>query len=130
MNIAIYARVSTAAQAEKGYSLETQVEACEKKAVSLGATFIKRYIDDGYSGAYLERPALDDLRDAVAAGLHDYVIVYDTDRLARDTMLLLLLTEEIEKRNAILSVCSKIYITRAGGKYGKKYELKIDFVFK
>ena len=30
MNVAIYARVSTAAQAEKGYSLETQVEACRK----------------------------------------------------------------------------------------------------
>ena len=53
MNAAIYARVSTAAQAEKGYSLETQVEACRKKAVELGATFIKNYIDDGYSGAYL-----------------------------------------------------------------------------
>ena len=35
-----------------------------------------------------------------------------------------------EKRNAILQVCQKIFITRAGGKYGKKYELKIDFVFK
>ena len=58
MNIAIYARVSTAAQAEKGYSLETQVEACKQKALSLGATSIKEYVDDGYSGAYLERPAL------------------------------------------------------------------------
>mgnify|MGYP002520108440 CR=1 FL=1 len=35
-----------------------------------------------------------------------------------------------EKRNAILQVCSKIFITRTGGKHGKKYELKIDFVFK
>lgn len=96
MNIAIYARVSTAAQAEKGYSLETQVEACEKKAVSLGATFIKKYID--------------------AAKIH---------KAMKPKKL-----TYAEKRNAILSVCSKIYITRAGGKYGKKYELKIDFVFK
>ena len=55
MNAAIYARVSTAAQAEHGYSLETQIEACKQKAISLGATSIKEYIDDGYSGAYLER---------------------------------------------------------------------------
>lgn len=94
MNAAIYARVSTAAQAEHGYSLETQIEACKQKALSLGATSIKEYIDDGYSGAYLERPALDDLRDALAAKLHDYVIIYDTDRLARDTMLLLLVMQE------------------------------------
>lgn len=124
MNIAIYARVSTAAQAEKGYSLETQVEACEKKAVSLGATFIKQYIDDGYSGAYLERPALDDLRDAVAAGLHDYVIVYDTDRLARDTMLLLLLTEEIEKRATLTFVNTEYSKTPEGQLF---YEIKGSF---
>ena len=52
MNAAIYARVSTAAQAEHGYSLETQIEACKQKAISLGATSIKEYVDDGYSGAY------------------------------------------------------------------------------
>lgn len=154
MNIAIYARVSTAAQAEKGYSLETQVEACEKKAVSLGATFIKKYIDDGYSGAYLERPALDDLRAAVVnwftqnyitaeqateklealkrkeKSLQAQAVKKDIDAAKiHKAMKPKKLTYE-EKRNAILSVCSKIYITRAGGKYGKKYELKIDFVFK
>jgi hypothetical protein len=35
-----------------------------------------------------------------------------------------------EKRNAILQVCQKIFITRTGGKYGKKYDLKIEFVFR
>ena len=124
MNIAIYARVSTAAQAEKGYSLETQIEACRKKAAELGATFIKNYVDDGYSGAYLERPALDDLRDALAAGLHDYVIVYDTDRLARDTMLLLLLTEEIEK-NAVLTFVNTEYSKTPEGQLF--YEIKGSF---
>lgn len=44
MNVAIYARVSTTQQAEKGYSLETQTEDCKKKAIELGATSIKEYI--------------------------------------------------------------------------------------
>ena len=46
MNFAIYARVSTAQQAEHGYSLQTQVDACTKKAMELGATSVKNYIDD------------------------------------------------------------------------------------
>ena len=69
MNVAIYARVSTTQQAEKGYSLETQIEACKQKALSMGSTSIKEYVDDGYSGAYLERPALDSMRDAVSANM-------------------------------------------------------------
>ena len=124
MNAAIYARVSTAQQAEKGYSLETQVEACRKKAVELGATSIKEYVDDGYSGAYLERPKLDELRDALSAKLHDYVIVYDTDRLARDTLILLMLTEEIEKHATLVYVNTDYNKTPEGQLF---YEIKGSF---
>ena len=115
---------STAAQAEKGYSLKTQVEACQQKALSMGATSIKEYIDDGYSGAYLERPALDELRDALSAKLHDTVIIYDTDRLARDTMLLLLITEEIEKTATLVYVNTDYNKTPEGQLF---YEIKGSF---
>lgn len=107
MNVAIYARVSTQQQAEHGYSLQTQIDACTKKAKELGAVSVKNYIDDGYSGAYLERPALDNLRDAVAQKLHDVIIIYDIDRLSRDTMHLLLLTEELEKHARLVYVNSE-----------------------
>ena len=124
MNVAIYARVSTAQQVEHGYSLQTQVDLCRKKAIEMGATSIKEYVDDGYSGAYIERPALDDLRDALSAKLHDVVIIYDTDRLARDTMLLLLLTEEIEKTAQLVYVNSEYTKTPEGQLF---YEIRGSF---
>lgn len=107
MNAAIYARVSTAGQAEHGYSLATQIEACKRKAHEIGIENTVNYIDDGYSGAYMERPALDKLRDALAVGAHDTVIVYDTDRLARNVMSLLILTEEIEQHAQLIYVNSE-----------------------
>ena len=107
MNAAIYARVSTAGQAEHGYSLATQIEACKRKANEIGIENTVNYIDDGYSGAYMERPALDKLRDALAVGAHDTVIVYDTDRLARNVMSLLILTEEIEQHAQLIYVNSE-----------------------
>ena len=133
MNVAIYARVSTQQQAEHGYSLETQVEACRKKALELGATSIKEYIDDGYSGAYLERPKLDELRDAVGQKLHDAVVIYDIDRLSRDTMHLLLLTEEMEKHTRLVYVNSEYSRTPEGqlffeirGSFAKYERIKIQ----
>ena len=54
MRVHIYVRVSTDAQAEKGYSLSTQLEACHKRAMEIGATNIVEHIDDGYSGSNME----------------------------------------------------------------------------
>jgi site-specific DNA recombinase len=99
---ALYARVSSKLQAEHGHSLESQIAACQEKAKEIGAETVKEYIDDGYSGAYLERPALDNLRDAVRDKLYDAVIVYDPDRLSRNLAHQLLLTEEFEKLGAKL----------------------------
>ena len=109
MNAAVYARVSTDLQAEKGYSLQTQIEACTQKAKEMGAVAIKTYVDDGYSGSYLERPALDKLRDALDAKLYDMVVIYDQDRLSRTLSHQLLLTEEIEKSGAQLVFVSSEY---------------------
>lgn len=102
MNVAIYVRVSTDVQAEKGYSIPTQIEACRKKALELGAETIKEYIDNGYSGAYLERPALEELRQALCDCLFQAVVIYDPDRLSRKLSHQLLLTDEVERSGARL----------------------------
>lgn len=109
MNIAIYARVSTEIQAHEGHSLGAQVEDCKAKAYALGATMVKEYIDDGYSGAYLERPALAELREALRLKMFHAVVVYDVDRLSRNLSHQLLLTDEIEHSGATLHFVKSDY---------------------
>ena len=55
------------------------------------------YIDDGISGARLDRPALDRLRDAARRGEFDAVVILSPDRLARNYAHQWLLIEEFEK---------------------------------
>lgn len=99
---AIYARVSTDEQAHSGYSLQDQISSCRSRLLSLGLTDIHEYVDDGYSGEFLDRPALDRLRDDLRAKLIERVVVYDPDRLSRNLTNQLLLSDDIEKANAQL----------------------------
>lgn len=103
MNV-IYCRVSTDLQAETGYSIGDQIRTCHAHAAKLGLETSKtsEYIDDGYSGEYLERPALDRLRNDIQGKLIENVIVYDPDRLSRNLTNQLLLADEIEKANTNL----------------------------
>ena len=55
------------------------------------------YIDEGYSGSRLDRPALDRLRDAAREGEFDVVAVYSPDRLARRYAYQVLLLEEFRR---------------------------------
>src|SRR4051794_41771009 len=64
----LYARVSTEEQARSGYSLAQQIEALRAYATREGYEFLKEVQDAGQSGASLERPSMDRVRDLVAAG--------------------------------------------------------------
>jgi site-specific DNA recombinase len=64
----LYARVSTDEQARSGYSLAQQMEALRDYAVREGYEILEEVSDSGQSGASLERPGMDRVRDLVAAG--------------------------------------------------------------
>ena len=84
MRAALYARVSTEDQAEK-YGLSSQLTELRELAAKKSFTVPEgaEFVDDGYSGATLHRPALDRLREAVRARAFDVVLVHDPDRLSR-----------------------------------------------
>src|SRR5688500_10748234 len=87
---AIYARVSTGDQAEKGYSLPRQIEACQKFASQKGFAVAAVYQDE-ISGAkpISIRPNGYELQKAIDSRQIKSVIVYCVDRLSRDIVDLL-----------------------------------------
>lgn len=91
MKAALYIRVSTQEQVDN-YSIEVQRERLEALCKSKGWDIYETYVDGGYSGSSLERPALqqmlNDLKDI------DVVVVYKLDRLSRSQRDTLLLIEE------------------------------------
>lgn len=106
---AIYVRVSTDDQARKGYSLEDQIGACHAHLRGLGYTTSREYIDDGYSGEFLERPGLDNLRNDLQKGIIKLIAIYDPDRLSRNLINQLLIADEIEKASAKLTFVTGDY---------------------
>ena len=102
---AIYARVSTTEQADKGYSLPTQLEACQAMARQEGYTVPESHVFvDDYTGTSLNRPQFKRLRDLVQQRLVHAVIVYDLDRLSRKLAHQLLLSEEFEQGGVALRI--------------------------
>lgn len=82
---ALYARVSTEKQREEA-TIDSQLFELKRQIASAGHTLVKEYIDDGYSGAYLDRPALEELRAALKTDAFDAVYFLCADRIARDTI--------------------------------------------
>ncbi|HEU5315870.1 MAG TPA: recombinase family protein, partial [Chloroflexota bacterium] len=101
--VAAYARVSTERQAE-AQTIEQQLERLRSYAAQHGWVLPDERVfrDDGHSGARLDRPALDRLRDAVASGRVDVVLVTGPDRLARRYAYQVWLLEEFERAGCLV----------------------------
>ena len=84
MRAVIYIRVSTKEQAEEGYSLQAQREACMKYLDERGWSFVNEYQDAGESARTANRPAFQQmLAEMVDDGIN-IIVVHKLDRLARN----------------------------------------------
>lgn len=90
----LYVRVSTDMQVE-GYSIDAQKELLVNFAKSKEYNCYRFYIDGGYSGKDLNRPAIQELVKDVKKGKIDTVIVFKLDRISRSQRDTLYLIEEV-----------------------------------
>ena len=95
---ASYARVSSEQQAE-AKTVVSQSTALQARVAQDGLALPdeRQFVDEGYSGATLIRPALEQLRDLVAAGGVDRLYVHSPDRLARKYAYQVLLIDEFQR---------------------------------
>jgi site-specific DNA recombinase len=109
---AMYARVSSDKQAQAG-TIDSQIAAIMERIRTDGLSIEDeaRFIDDGYIGKTLDRPALERLRDAAAAGVIDRLYVLCPDRLARRYAHQMLLVDEFQRCGVEL-----VFINRELGK--------------
>lgn len=108
MKSVLYARVSTEEQ-KSNQTIDTQIHgiggmmqyAINHKLPVPDESMM--FIDDGFSGATLIRPALTAFREYLKT--HDdiaYFLVYDADRIGRDTYNQLIILEELKKKNVTI----------------------------
>jgi len=95
MRVALYARVSSEAQEARG-TIGSQVEALRARAAEEQHEIVKEFLDNGHSGARLDRPGLDALRDAAVAGAFEVVLVLSPDRLARNFAYQMVVLDEFK----------------------------------
>ena len=95
---AIYARVSSERQQQQE-TIASQLAALREYAEAHEYQVSPQHIyqDDGCDSKTLDRPALDRLRDAVAQGEVEAVLILEPDRLARKYAYQYLVVEEFER---------------------------------
>lgn len=99
---ALYERVSTLEQALEGYSLGAQDDKLTKHAEYMGYEIFDKYVDDGYSGSSLNRPAIQRLIGDIENARVNTVLIYKLDRLSRRVKDVLELVELFESNNVTL----------------------------
>jgi site-specific DNA recombinase len=112
-----YTRVSTDKQADKGVSLEVQLEKIRAMAVVQGAEVLEVIQDAGESAKSLERPGMARLLSLVDASKVEVVIIAKLDRLTRSVRDLGELLERFNRKGvSLVSVAESLDTGSAAGR--------------
>ncbi len=82
--------------------MRQQIERLREYAADEGYEVMEEVTDAGYSGASLQRPGMDRVRDMVTAGGFSMVLAQDRDRFAREPAYVYLLREEFANHGCTL----------------------------
>jgi DNA invertase Pin-like site-specific DNA recombinase len=104
MNAIIYTRVSTAEQAEGGYSLKSQEELCIDYAKRNNYDVLKVFIEKGESAKTANRTELKNMLEysRINKNKIDALIIYKIDRLSRDTIDALTIMSKLKGYGIVL----------------------------
>jgi site-specific DNA recombinase len=83
LRAAIYVRVSTREQAERGYSIQEQINSCRKYCEEKGWNVVRIYVEKGISGKNLNRPKIQQLLYHAERQQFDVIVFWRLDRLTR-----------------------------------------------
>src|SRR4030042_3036274 len=92
---AIYTRVSTEEQAKEGFSLDAQLDKLRSYCKARDWVITGEYIDDGYSGRKIKRPAYIKMMEEIDKW--DTILVIKMDRIHRNQKNFMFMMEQLNK---------------------------------
>jgi DNA invertase Pin-like site-specific DNA recombinase len=116
LRCALYTRVSTEDQAKEGFSLESQIERLRSYCKARGWSVFKEYVDDGYSGRDIRRPAYQELMNEI--GHWDVLLVLKMDRIHRNSRNFMEMMDELRQRSKeFVSMTESLDTSTAMGRF-------------
>ena len=113
---ALYARVSSERQKQE-QTIESQVVELKRQIVAAGHVLVKEYIDDGYSGAEMDRPGLEQLRKELKGDTFDAIYFLCADRIAREASYQNIIISEFVKHRKQIIISGKDYVADPENKF-------------
>lgn len=119
--VAVYARVSTARQADNDISIPDQLAQAQRYSDGRGWIVVREFVDSGASARDDKRPEFQRLMDAccVDPSPYDVVLVHSQSRFFRDTAGYLLYKHKIEKHGVALVSITQDFGTGASAEFAE-----------
>lgn len=114
--VAIYTRVSTEDQAKEGFSLDAQMEKLRAYCSARDWKIVKEYVDNGYSGRDINRPAYKKMMEEIDEW--DMLLVMKMDRIHRNSKNFMMMMENLnEKGKEFVSMTESLDTSTAMGRF-------------